>query len=80
MTDHSAKITKTEGDRFHVIIQDGFRQIDEEIDGPKLLAMLGRETLINSKGESVGAEDVLYRLDSEPAGYVIVIGVKERAA
>ena len=48
LTDHTAKITKNAGDRYHFVIRDGFREIDEDIDGPKLLAMLGRETLINT--------------------------------
>ncbi|HZZ14491.1 MAG TPA: hypothetical protein VFE08_00865 [Candidatus Sulfotelmatobacter sp.] len=79
-TDHSARITKTDGDRYHLVLRDGFRQIDEEIDGPKLMAMLGRETLVNTRGEIVAVGDVLFRMDNEPAGYEIVIGVRERAA
>jgi len=76
MIRHFVKITRTQDGAYHLVIQDGDRRVEEEIDGPKLLARLGRVTLLNTRGKAVAPEDLRDRLDSEKAGFEIVIGVK----
>jgi len=73
---HLVKITRIEDGRYHLAIQDGDRRIEEELDGTKLLAKLGRVTLLNTRGKAVPAEDLRRRLDSEKTGFEIVIGIK----
>jgi hypothetical protein len=80
LMNHFAEITKNNGEQYHLVIRDGFRQIDESLNAVQLLAMLKRERLVNTRGEVVEAEDILFRLDRESVGYEIVIGVEERAA
>jgi hypothetical protein len=80
LPDHAARVTKTGDDQYRLIIRDGFRQIDEDIDGPKLLAMLGRETLVNTRGEVLPAGEVLFHFDNQKVGEEITIGLVERAA
>ena len=78
--DHTVKIIKTGPDHYRYLLRDGFRQIEEEnIDGPKLLAMLGNEMLINSKNEALDPNEVLFHFDNHPVGYEVVIGVKKAA-
>jgi hypothetical protein len=76
MIRHFVKITRTRDGAYHLVIQDGDRRIEEEIDGPKLVAKLGRVILLNTKGKAVAPEDLRHRLDSEKAGFEIVIGIK----
>jgi len=76
MVRHFVKITRVKDGKYHFVIQDGDRRIEEELDGPKLLARLGRVTLLNTRGKAVAPEDLRYRLDSEKVGFEIVIGVK----
>jgi hypothetical protein len=66
-TDYTAEITKNNNEQYHLVIRDELRQIDETINGVQLLGMLSRETLVNSRGEVVEAEEILYRLDTETA-------------
>ena len=63
-----------------VVVRDGLRQIEEDVDGPKLMAMLSRETLIDAQGEVIAVEDVLYQLDNEGDGYEVMFGLRERVA
>ena len=76
MIRHFVKISRTQDGAYHLVIQDGDRRIEEEIDGAKLLARLGRVTLLNTRGKAVAPEDLRDRLDSEKVGFEIVIGVK----
>jgi hypothetical protein len=45
------------------MLQGRFRQIDEDIDGPKRIAMLRKESL-DLKGNPVSAETVLEKADA----------------
>jgi hypothetical protein len=60
-------------------LQGRFRQIDEDIDGPKRIAMLGKESL-DLKGNPVSAETVLKMADALPINQWIDISVVERVA
>jgi hypothetical protein len=70
----SAHIKKIDEDRYHFTLQDRFRLIDEEIDGPKLMAMLGREQLIGTT-----VDDVLARLDPAEIGFEIAVNLRASA-
>jgi len=62
------RITKTADDEYHVEIKDSF--IDEDVNGSQLLGMMtGRTT--------PDANEVLQRLESEPAGYIIVVDYRK---
>ena len=78
MEDHTAQITKTNVDRYHLIVRDGVTTIEEDIDGPKLLAMIGNDVLVNGKGEVVTSQAVLLYFDKQPVGK-IVIGMQPKA-
>jgi hypothetical protein len=79
-TDHFAELTRIDNQRYHLVIRDGFRHIDETINGVQLLGMLTKETLINTREEVIDAQEMLYHLETQPAGDKVVIGVKERIA
>ncbi len=66
---HAVRITKIDDIHFHYILHDDARQIDEQVTGAQLQAMLGRETLINTRGETVEIGDILYVLDNEKSGH-----------
>jgi hypothetical protein len=70
MEDHSIRIVKTDDGRYHITVNDDFKVIHEDIDGPKLLAMLERETLLNTKGEVIDIREVLFHFDNQPVGEV----------
>ncbi|HUJ95622.1 MAG TPA: hypothetical protein VLW84_10195 [Terriglobales bacterium] len=58
------RITKTDDDEYHVEDKDSF--IDDDVNGSQLLGMTtGRTT--------PGAGEILQKLDSEPAGYVMTV-------
>jgi hypothetical protein len=76
MIRHFVKITRIKDGQYHLLIEDGDRRIEEEIDRPKLLAKLRRVTLLNTRGKAVPADDLCHRLDSEKTGFEIVIGIK----
>ena len=79
MKNHTALITKADADHYHLIVRDGSRTIEEDIDAPKLLAMLGNDVLVNRKGEVVNPHAVLFYFDTQPIGK-IVIRVQTKAA
>lgn len=76
--DHFAEITRLDNQRYRLVIRDGFRHIDETVNGVQLLGMLAKETLVNTRGEVIDAQEMLYHLDTQPAGDKVVIGVKKR--
>ena len=76
MEDHTAQITKT-ADRYHLVVRNGVTTTEEDIDGPKLLAMIGKDVLVNRKGEVVNSQAVLLYFDKQPVGK-IVIGINRR--
>jgi hypothetical protein len=55
-------IAKMGEDSYHFVLRSKFRQIDELIDGPKLTAMLERESLVDLSGRPVSAQSILSRL------------------
>ena len=65
LVERRVRIQRVSGAHFHVLVRDGVRLIDENVDAPKLMAMLKRLDMVNTRGEAVAAEDVLYRLDSD---------------
>jgi hypothetical protein len=79
-TSSYARIKKVGDDFFTLTIRDRFRQIDEEIDGPKLLAMLARESVVNEKGEPISPTDILSRFDLESVSHEITVSLIERVA
>ena len=74
------QITKIEDATYHFVLKSTIRQIDELIDSPKLLAMLGRESLQSLNGEPVSAADVVNHLDLAHIGEVVELSVVERVA
>jgi hypothetical protein len=75
----SLRIVKIAADSYHFILQGRFRQIDEIIDGPKLIAMLKKESL-DLKGSAMSAEMVLEMVDALPINQWIDLSVVERVA
>jgi hypothetical protein len=75
-----ARIKKVGDDSYTITVRDGFRQIDEDVDGPKLMGMLTRESLVNEKGEPVSATDILNRFDRESVGHEMTVSLVERVA
>jgi len=62
------RITKTADDEYHVEDKDSF--IDQDVNGSELRGMtMGRTT--------PAADDILQRLDSEPAGYVLIVDYRK---
>jgi hypothetical protein len=59
------EITKTGEDYYHVSANENFLRIEEDIDGPKLMAMAGLTT-----GE------MFYLFDLKPVGYKTTITSK----
>jgi hypothetical protein len=76
----SLRILKIAADSYHFMLRTKFRQIDELIDGPKLIAMLGKESLVDSNGQSVSAAKVLEAVDALPIGQGLDLSVVERVA
>jgi len=69
-----ARIKKTDdGDYYHLVIHGEFTHINEEVDGPKLLAILSKEKLIG-----MTLADVLSLLDVANPGYEMAVGLQER--
>ena len=66
---HTVRIRKIDDIHFHFILHDDGRQIDEQVTGAQLQAMLKRETLINTRGETIAAGDILYVFDNEKPGH-----------
>ena len=79
-SEHVVRVKNLAGYQYRVVVRDGFRLIQEEVDGPKLMAMLSRETLIDAQGDVIAVEDVLYRLDNAGEGYEVMFGLRERVA
>jgi hypothetical protein len=75
----SLRIVKIGADSYHFTLQGKFRQIDETIDGPKLIAMLGIESL-DLNGNPVSAETVLEMLDALQINQWIDPSAVERVA
>jgi len=62
------RITKTADDEYHVEDQDSF--IDQDVNGSELRGMMmGHKT--------PEADQILVRLDSEPAGYVVIVDYRK---
>lgn len=76
----TAHITKEAADRFHFVLEDRFRQIDELVDDVKLLALLARESLTDANGEPVSAEAVVDRADALNVGQEITVSAVQRVA
>lgn len=70
-TERAARIRKIGVDKYHLTLQDGSKQLDEEMDGPMLIAMLGPETLLNAGDEVVGIEEILANFHNQPIGEVV---------
>ena len=47
------RIRKTGEDRYHVVVKDEFTDIDEDVDGSRLMAMLGKERLVGNTAADV---------------------------
>ena len=60
----SLRIVKIAADSYHFILQGRFRQIDEIIDAPKLIAMLRKESL-DLKGNNIKKGRTCARLRSQ---------------
>ena len=75
-----ARIEKVRDDLYHFVVQDRFRQIDELIDDPKLLAMLAKESPLAENGEPISAAEIVSRLDNAKVGDVMTISLVERVA
>src|SRR5271169_1692222 len=60
----SLKIVKIAADSYHFMLQGQSRQIDEIIDGPKLIAMLGRESLQDLNGQPLTVANVMESVDA----------------
>ena len=62
------RIMKTADDEYHVEDKDSF--IDQDVNGSQLRGMtMGRTT--------PDADQILERLDSEPAGYVVIVDYRK---
>jgi hypothetical protein len=73
----SLRVVKLAENSSHFMLQGKFRQIDEVVDDPKLLAMLGNESL-DLNGNAVSAETVLAMLEPLPINQWIDLSVVER--
>lgn len=74
-TERAARIRKIGDDKYHLTLQDGSRRLDEEMDGPMLMEMLGPETLLNASDEVVGIQQVLANFDNQPIGEVVSLAL-----
>jgi hypothetical protein len=74
----TAHITKQDADRFHFVLKDRFRQIDELVDDVKLLGLLARESLTDADGDPVSAEAVVHRAEALNIGQEITVSVVQR--
>ena len=70
-------IEKTAEDSYRFMLKGTYRQIDETVNGPQLLAMLSRE-LIEFNGVPLLPEMVFDKLDKLPIGKGIELSVIER--
>jgi hypothetical protein len=75
----SLRIVKIAADSYRFMLQGKFRQIDEFIDGPKLIAMLKNESL-DLNGNPVSAETVLAMLEPLSLNQWINLSAVERVA
>ena len=62
------RITKTADDEYHVEAKDIF--VAEDVNGSQLLGMTTGRT-------NPDANEILQRLDSEPAGYVMIVDYRK---
>jgi hypothetical protein len=70
----NARIKKTDDkDHYHIVIHGKFTHVDEEVDGSKLMAMLGKEELV-----STTVDAVLSQLDKTKVGYEMTVRLQER--
>lgn len=76
----TAHIEKVSADRFHYVLKDKFRRIDELIDDAKLLGLLSRESLTDSGGQPISAEEIVQRADALKIGQKIEVSVVQRVA
>jgi hypothetical protein len=75
----SLTIVKIEADSYHFVLQSELRQIDEIIDGPKLFALLDRESGLEADdGTPVSALDVMESIDALPINGALDFRVVER--
>ncbi|HEY3971847.1 MAG TPA: hypothetical protein VGM18_02520 [Candidatus Sulfotelmatobacter sp.] len=74
------RIAKTGEDLYHVVVDSKFQQIDEYIDGPKLLGMYEGRALVDKQGNPISAQAILGQFDSSEVGQEIVVAQVERAA
>ncbi len=69
----NARIKKIDDeDHYRIVIDDKFTRIDEEVDSPKLMAMLSKKYLVGTT-----VDDVLNRLDKAKAGYEMTVSLQE---
>jgi hypothetical protein len=74
-------VVKIEADSYRFVLQSKLRQIDEIIDGPKLFAMLDRESGLEANdGTPVSVLDVMESIDALPINGAIDFRVVERVA
>ena len=68
------RIKKTGEDHYHVLVKDEFADIDEDVDGSQLMAMLGKERLVGTT-----AAELLSDLDAhDEIGYELLVIYKRR--
>jgi len=69
----NARIKKIDDeDHYRIVIEDKFTRIDEEVDSPKLMAMLSKSYLVGTT-----VDDVLNRLDEAKVGYEMTVSLQE---
>jgi len=69
----NARIKKIDAeDHYRIVIEDKFTRIDEEVDSPKLMAMLSKKYLVGTT-----VDDVLNRLDEAKVGYEMTVSLQE---
>lgn len=67
-SDSAVRITNIGKYRYHIVVKDGSRSIDKEIDGGELRDMLRKERLVEFT-----AADVLYFLDNGQVGFTLEV-------
>jgi hypothetical protein len=75
MLTSTVRITRTGEDQYHFVNQD--RNIDEEVDGSKLLGLLKRDTLLSDRDEVIGGDELVLHLDNKPIGTEMVLRMRE---
>jgi hypothetical protein len=68
ISDPVVRITNIGKHRYHIVIKDGFRWIDEEIDRGELMDTLRKERLVEFT-----AGDVVYFLDNGEVGFALEV-------